>query len=308
MWGKMKKEVYDYFLDLDGENLEKYKNAFVFDKEKFQELDIEDIILYKETPFYLKEWREEYSINSISSSNMYNSIGITTPPIYKIKKRAYAARDKYSELSQDVRSINNMLCRIANNIPTLIDIHKNTRLEGYKWQPFYDRDLRDEFLTIMTKDCFEQLMLIYLLGELRTDVDLHQENFFLCKKNGSVKFEQAIPIDLEMSMLIRHAGNNKTDFLNFLSMDYNSYGPTLGTDDSITYKRRLEDIRELIADGVLSEYQIDVLKKALNYDFPGEIKKTFEKYREQCRRHETCNSFARLWEYNRENLGKELNL
>ncbi|MBQ4322977.1 MAG: DUF3048 domain-containing protein, partial [Clostridia bacterium] len=160
------------------EDLKKNKGAFLSD-ENFKNLSDANLdnfccqIQIKDSLYYSKPWGNNYSINSIATSDMYRDLGIITPPIYKAYKQDALRTRKEYEISQDVRTIKDTVCLLASEVANLSKIQELTRLDGYKWMLLYDMSLRQEFLKFMTLECFEEYVALFLLAELRTDVDMH---------------------------------------------------------------------------------------------------------------------------------------
>lgn len=313
LWKKFlddKNHAFDYFMNLESEHLPKSGSSFLYDKRYYESIGYrtlnpkrtENIIFVKGTPFYYKPWKNEYSINSITSSEMYNKCGLITPPVYKLSSR------KSYEISQDVNSIKDGTSVIAKNIPELGKIRKTFNLESYKWSLLYDKDIRDAFLEFMTPECFEEFVLMFILAELRTDVDLHPQNYFLFKHKLAEKFEKAIPIDLELSRILDYTNRESSSFKDFLFRNYDSYSPHMAVDGYANYRDRIYNLREVIADSVLSKNQIDVIKKCLAYNFAEQFRENFRKLNEKGNFLDVYELFANLWEYNRNNLGRELDL
>ena len=60
----MNSNAYNYFLDLNKEDLIHENGALAFYKNKFKNISRNGIVTYKDTPFFTKQWRDKYSINS----------------------------------------------------------------------------------------------------------------------------------------------------------------------------------------------------------------------------------------------------
>ena len=79
---------------------------------------------------------------------------------------------------------------------------------------------------------------------------------------------------------------------------------------TMSYSKRIEMIKLMISKGLLSDSQIELLKNAINYDFPAVVKDTcnnLEKHTKESSRNYTIDTISRLWEYNHNQLDKELN-
>ena len=253
--------------------------------------------------YILKRSCSDSSLAGAAASKMYGDIGIQTP---KILLSRQGKEQQVHSLQKDVSEIDGLEVLLANNCFEYKQLERDI-LGKYKWQIFYDSDLQNIFLSFMTKDCLEQLKNIYLVDELRTDRDRYLLNMFLYRVPGSEKYEGIIAIDLDEMAIFMFCNNLvKADFKSFLYFNYASSTPQQ-TLDSMCYANRVKEIQGLIQDGVLFQGNIDVLKKALNYDFPKEVKKACS----ICnihgkRKNNIVEPIERLWEYNNQTIGKDL--
>ena len=255
--------------------------------------------------FILKDTGNETSLGAIASSQMYNDIGILTPKIHFVDDKN---KNGTTTLQQDVSSIDFLDVALAgSNLEYSQIVHEFFGKE--KWAVFYDTNLVRRFLQFMTPECLEQLKNLFLIDELRTDVDRHTKNYFFYKTKGTDKYEGIITIDLEqMTIFFNCEGHKKEDFSNFLVMPYESATPQQKY-DHICYMQRVKNIRELIQDGVLSQKNLEALMAALKHNFPADIKKAIEdkglhgKYKK-----DIVSPIEYLWDYNRNTIGKDLGL
>ena len=130
--------------------------------------------------------------------------------IIKSQKQNYI-----NTVQQDVCELLHINAVLANAIQEYSAI-QDTAYGRYKWQIFYDMDLRNRFLKFMTPECFNQLKNVFLVSEIRTDFDGHLENYFLYKKPNDNKFTGIIPIDLEEMNIFNYCSGKKSEFNNFL--------------------------------------------------------------------------------------------
>jgi hypothetical protein len=210
-------------------------------------------------------------------------------------------------IQQDVSTICGIDAVLAGAVKNFSNIQYSA-WGKFKWQVFYNSGLEDYFLKYMTPGCYEQMKAIFLADELRTDIDRHVKNFFFYKKAGDYKFSGIIAIDLDEMKIYDYCGAAKGDFENFLYMPYSSMTPQQNM-DYISYIERMRDMRELLDDGVVSEDNVEMLKSMLEYDFPKNIKQTCQDKKISMRDTQKITMpIERLWEYNRNTLGKDLGL
>ena len=312
----MIQNVFDYFENLDKKKLPRKKQNLIYDNEHIKNVPTmtESGILTHPlhidgTHYYVKGNNGECSVVDIASTNMYNSIGIPTPPIYTIEKPASGCQPYplISLATQDVTSVNDLLFTIANDMMSQQAVRNFRLYTLHKWDPLYDSDIRRLFLKYMTKECFEQLVALFLVDELRSEQDRHEENYFFYKSPGSDKFEGIMPIDNEMMHVLRFDMQSKLQFDTFLISPYTTPN-MLGSLDYNCYRNRINDIKELLQDGVLTPNQIALMKRAIGYNLPKEVKKVGKNHHFKSYRQSAYDATARLWDYHQKDLGRELNL
>lgn len=258
--------------------------------------------------YYIKEMETERAIPSAASSQMYRDIGISTPEIKLLHEDIFSKNKGISRIIQpDVTIQPYVETILAADDKEITKIPKGVFTKN-KWQIFYDLDLQLKFLQIMTPECLESLKNIYLIDELRTDNDRHAKNYFFYKSIGSKLYEGVIVIDLDHMQVLQYINMGKDDFDAFRYTPYHS-ATMQQTEDYRSYMQRLYDLRELIDDGVLSAYNIETMVKALRYDFPGKIDLLCRKQKLSPKlRKQIIYPLAKLWEFNQNTLGPDLNL
>ena len=263
-----------------------------------------EIFRFGNGSYFLKNTDNVHAIASVASSKMYREIGIATPPVFLLKNRN---KTNAQTIQQNASEILGLASVLAQNDLEYAKI--NRRVFGkFKWEMFYDAELQNTFLNFMTPDCFEQLQNIFLVDEIRTDMDRHLGNYFFVKRKESSKYEGVVAIDLEQMVIYNFCGTTKDDFSNFLVTPYASATPHQAIDEA-SYFQRVQQLRETIQDGVLSQNNIQVLVDALKYDFPAEIKKTAKQRNIHGKeKKKIVNPVQRLWEFNNKTIGKDLGI
>lgn len=312
----MIKKVYDYFEDLEKKKLPRNKHNLIYDGEHITNVPtitesgiLAHPLMIDGVHYFVKGNNGEYSIVDIASANMYNAIGIPTPPVHTIEKPAGGCQRQnvISLASQDVNSIEGIKFDVADKLLSQPDIVRNRLLTMYKWDPLYDTHLQRVLLTYMTKECFEQLVGLFLVDELRGDTDRHENNYFFYKSEGSEKYEGVLPIDHEMMNILHFDLSKKSNLYNYLAS--NTHTPNMfGSLDNASYLQRIKDIKELLQDGILTAGQIDLLKKAIKFNLPKEVKKIGKNPHFKVYKKFAYDGVSRLWEYHQKDLGRELGL
>lgn len=318
----MIENLHQYFIDLENSKLPRHDNVVYVPspikyQDKFKTVDHTTI---DGIPLHIKGWKGVETIQSIATAHMYNAIGLTTPAVTLLKTTINPPKDLdhlhyMHSAQQDLMSIKTFKMVLGE---TLFKKHKLhfSKNQNHKWEILYNQSLQELFLQFMTEECFDKFIGLYLVDELRTEKDRHCANYFLIKPHGNQKFEDIIPIDNEMISILniqnvqniantpfkRHEG-----FQKFLKAYYHSVTP-LSTIDFMSYEQRMNDMRDYLNDGLISDSQIELMKSALNFDYPRAITKTCKHYHLPQYTNSASTPFKYLWDYNRKTIGKDLEL
>lgn len=254
--------------------------------------------------YFVKQSDELKSVASISSANLCDQAGILTPPIYMLRGKN---KKSIKTLQQNVEELDGIEAILARDDVEYSQIQKKV-FGKFKWQMFYDEELMSDLLRFMTLGCLTQFQNMFLIDELRTDVDRHTKNYFFYKTKDSKKYQGVIAIDLELMAIYDYCGAKKDDFINFLAHSYQSALPHQ-LYDKTNYIQRVCDMRQLLQDGVLSEANIKAMAAALEYDFPADMKDICKKNKFRKKDiNEIVVPIERLWEYNQKTIGQDLGL
>ena len=306
--GKMNENIYNYFADLKRvgivDEMERMIKNGETGKPFSKVTDNVEIFRFGNGSYFLKTTDNTHAIASVASSKMYKAIGIATPPVFLLKNND---KQKAQTIQQNASEILGLASILAQNDLKYAKINRKV-FGKFKWEMFYDAGLQDVFLNFITPDCFEQLQSIFLVDEIRTDMDRHLRNYFFVKRKESSRYEGVVAIDLEQMVIYNFCGETKDDFSNFLVTPYASATPHQAIDEA-SYFQRVQQLREIIQDGVLSERNIHALVDALKYDFPGDFKKTSKERKLHGKdKKKIVSPIERLWEYNNKTIGKDLGI
>jgi len=316
----MKKEVFDYFHDLDQARIRRNNNGHIVldenSSERMARIDNGiDIYRIGNHYYYVKSiYKPNYILPTMASSKLFNNSGILTPPVYS-SEIMYDYGTYLHETTEDVGSIIQFKeCVLASEafkhtgIGWIIDSLPQYTGEN-KWNFLQREDVRSACLEIMTPECYDEFVNMFLIDELRTEEDRHNANFFLYKTSDSNKYNGVIPIDHDNSNIILSDIRDRDDFYNnYLKSYYSSYTPSMQIDNE-NYRTRHLLLRHLLQSGNLSDNNVRALKEALEFDYPQEIKNAGKKcHMSQSQINEMYTPISLLWEYNRENIGRDLGL
>ncbi len=326
--GIMKKKLFDYFESLSDSSLPRENGVLLVDNDRVKLSNAEyskPNCIIDGTPYFTKEQRGVCTVMEYATSAMYNKLGIPTPPSHIIKTTKDT--NPYLSATKSLFSLNDFIFEMAQSAAKTKDIIYYKCINDTRWGILYDQELKERFLRYMTPECYEQLCNLYLVDELRSEADRHENNYFFYKSPTSEKFEGIIPIDNELCQLFltNYETHTKDGFEKFLREKYFSFTPVCSL-DILSHQYRIDTLKKVVDDQVLSNNQISLLKKAVAHNFPGEVKKTCElllgKLNNSCDRYTTFgqpteesktlsaayDATSRLWEYNYQELGTHLGL
>lgn len=289
----MNKDLVNYFQKLEG--LKFFKNGgYVLSSDK----DVEKIspAKYKigNADFFAKYAHyDKYTLAEMATAKMYNHIGLATPPIYLLKK---PNSQNVMLLNQDIETLDDKLeFQRADKI-----IDKDPFFQGreysYPTNAIFDLDVKDRWQSIMTDECLEQYILMFLLDEIRTESDRFGRNYFFYRKRGSERWEGVMPIDNEqMHIITTHDERykSKEGFNAFLSEKYPSHD-MLGHSTYVDYPTRMQDIKTMVYLDKLTDSQLKAIKSMLEYNFPKVASNIQRKYKLKT---SASECIKRLWDY-----------
>ncbi len=299
------------FLDLNERTIINKNSFIVVFRRKFKPFSLQiNNYAFNNYNFFIKHTSMPIeSLQAIASTNMFNSTGIVAPPIYLAKE--YQTEETF-ELSQDVTKMSEFKdVTIMIDTPFFIDPRQmQTDAKAAANEIFY-HSLKQYLLNYMTEDCYNQYTSLFLIDTLRTETDRNPNNLFFYKTDNSDKYSGIIAIDHTLTRLpskIYHISDSIFDFEKFLYHEFlSTQNAILQSKDS--FKNRHDSLCDLLHSGKLSNSNIETLKKALQFDLPGEIKKVGKHYNIPSSIVEKkYYSNERLWEYNQTHIGKELGL
>jgi hypothetical protein len=132
----------------------------------------------------------------------------------------------------------------------------------------------------MTPECLEQLINAFIATELLADADMNLGNYLLIKKQGAKLYEGICPIDLEQSEILFMDQDNcsKGDIDRLLHQPYPSITPT-NTRDKMSYTQRMQEIRRLVEEGLLTKSNKDTIRAVLSCNLPQIAKNVNQAYK-----------------------------
>ena len=307
----MGKRIMDSFEDFHKQKLRdtRSKDSLILDDQPFTTRVRKVNIPESDNNYFLKTSDVPHTMATAASAKMYNNIGINTPPITILKPPfSLSSPELIQTIQPDVTQIPGIETVLANDDREYMQITRAI-MGRDKWDIFYNYEVQARLLEIMTPECLAQIQEMFLIDELRTDIDRHALNFFLYKKKGSKLYEGVIVIDLEQMEIMSKCGTSKSDFQNFLYTPYYSVTPQ-HKKDYLCYIERAHHMREVIQDDVIPEKVRNTLEAALKSGMSNEIKNNCHKtgiYSGKQYKNSVV-PMQRLEDYNINTIGKELGL
>ena len=326
----MNKRVLEYFEDLHSLDLPKQDASFVEDGKSIKRIGIvrkansaRKVVKYNidGREYFCKsesEKRHLLKTHEMASSKMYGDLGITTPPVYHLLRKDFLTSKYPGLLTQDVYDIEKIDCILASELKAIARLEISPSTTTNPYEILFNEQVRQKCLEIMTPRCLEEVVDMYLLGDLRSDSDIHPDNYFLYKKKGAKRYTGIIPIDLEHSQVILSHLDTKEKFDTFVKKTkYDSCVPFRYRSSGEygfgklflyngTYQDRLDIIKNLIQSGKLKKRQIELIGRAINYDFPAAMRDIAVSHGFGKKQLDSCDTVSRLWENNHKELSREL--
>lgn len=308
----MNKNFVEYFQDLNRTKLPRKSGrifcdnkTIVYDGHYAKRPKIEIYSIGKKH-YFGKEWITDVSPASVVAHEMYNSVGVDTPPAYILDIGKGNASNHLRFITPDITEIPDLTCTQPSN-HTYLKYSPEFMNAPNKWDILYNEPFRQKLLSFMTRDCLNQLIKMFLVDELRTELDRHWGNYFFVKKSNEEKFSSIIAIDFDATAIMRYMPKNKAQFEHFLLSLNGSITPT-GRVIASTYISKIRELKEIIGEGALTLDQCQALKQALEFDYASEVKHFCMNHRLFKEAKTAPEPIARLWDYNRKELSQELGL
>jgi hypothetical protein len=169
------------------------------------------------------------------------------------------------------------------------------------WDLLKDEESKAFFLTIMTPECYDEFISMFLADKVAGFTDRHTDNYFFYRPYGSSRWHGVIVLDNGLVAPIlteKSFGLEGASSKNMIE-HYNvqSWTPQV-TQNMSTHGNNLKEIRDLIESGTLSNEQISTVKRIVEYPYAENLKKICNEY--ELSSSEVYDNVAMFWEYNRE--------
>ena len=317
--GVMKKELVDYFNSIGKLGLNKNGGVLMEDRLDIRELHrckkginrfnffnylIGDNLMVVKTEFQ-DDWSNE-NIMEVISGDYFNSVGVSSVKAYPVKIIQTDPSTKKKEMypsiaTHNLYNLDGVYIGLASDI--LYDYRLNDRRKKEEtWEILTQKEFKSIFLEIMTEDCFNEWVNLFLADTLGTYKDRHLCNYFFYKTKRFGKWEGVIAIDNERSKLAEIARSKMSE-----DKKYNALIHNVGTAFSplqcvvqTSHEDNILEINHLLDKGVFGESQIKTIKNSLEYPYAENMKKTCDFYGINCDKMYELSS--RLEEYNQDHL------
>jgi len=319
MGDRMKKELMEYFYSIKSEDLPSVGGRFVEDdvhirkfKNKYYDVDYsnifsflfnDDIMCVKS--FFQYNWRTD-DIFELVSGDYFNKVGV-------LSVVGYPVEFKYkSILSCETREMLGIATHNLKGIPH-IDVAMATDVVFEKnafnkeanidnWFVLNNSEFREKMESVMTKECFQDYLNLFLADKVGGYLDRRPNNYFFYKKKGASLWEGVIAIDNGITNIGKFTEESRFGYgltREIEKENYWSYTPQ-GTKNMSSQADNINEINELLQAGKFGENEINALKKIIQFPYEENMKYICDKY--NLNGSALYDNTARLWEYNRENL------
>ena len=316
---------------MKGKNLPKCQGKFAEDLVSIKKLDNKNYWMSWLSPYRfgddimcVKEYEGENwydsEIMEVTSGDYFNSLDIPSvvgyPTLMTVASSYYdSSVPGHGIATHYLHAIPGIEFMDASSIKRFIktEIREDARIWGVfppniseshdNWWLLEDNYLKKKLLEIMTPQCFNDFISLFIADKMGGYTDRHGENYFFYRRAGSHLWDGIVAIDNER--VAHHA-----DFLRNRSMLGGDYNKMLNeqkistctpqwSNNYSTHGENMREIREYLEKGKFNEREVDVIKGALKYPYADNMKKTCDNY-EIHLPDALYDGVARLWEFNRD--------
>ena len=248
--------------------------------------------------------------NEIFMGRVFNDLGINSTIAYPMMCKSSIDSSAHAiscVATQDISNLNGG--KIISDDAQLIirNLNYEYNFDTSIWSLVTRPDIKACLLTIMTEECYNKMVNLFLLDNLVSSIDRHGQNYRFVKNTTSNLWEDVIALDHEGISItesvhdtLKATGTSygKSDFNKFLDEKAVVYYP-FNQDTEITHYERIKQINNLICSGELSTEHINFLKSATEYDIMRTYKGVHDDYNLVTNTQSYFDAIARLWDYNR---------
>ena len=291
----------------------KTKGAIVWDKDFDKDISkgkwIKDgvqVYNFGETPFYVKSSSPIIATSNILNSDVMKAVGIMNPPpIIFSKKQGLSQKPLLA--TQDVKSLGGIRCISASEMFAWTLYNMNLTKIKDPWVILKQDNVREFFLQYMTSECLDELINAFITTKLCTNPDFTLSNYLLYKRPNAKLYEGICAIDLEQSELFFYDQDNKgkSSFKDFISHKYKSALLTGGYGLPTSYSEKIQNLKDIIQSGKLSDGNIRTIKKVIRHDMAGRVAR-INKDIPLIRYKRAYDLTSALQQFNRNELSREL--
>lgn len=313
----MKRELLNYFESLKSKTLPTNRSKFCEDGIDIRRLkDSKFAVGYDSVFTYLfddqimclkpkmgEDWTDE-EIMEVVSGDYFNAIDVLSVngyPTNVVYESDYFGNSYpgHGVATHNLRALNNLEIIHGRDLIKSI-INRFEPISSSNWFIIKNSKYREDFMSVMTPECFDDLINLFLADKLGAYIDRHGGNYFFYRKKGSTLWEGVVAIDNEKTLASSYDWPQSKAQNNEMMRGCIQTHTPLGSVNTSTHEENIKEINELLQDGIFGQSQIDTLKKISEYPFEDNMKRTCDKYDLSTGR--LYNNVARLWEYNRNAL------
>ena len=314
----MKKELINYFNSLEDENLPTLNNRYFEDGFSIRKyyngrygVGYDNILSYlygdhvmcvKEISRYDSKYRDVFESVSGDYFNKNGSLSVVGYPSEISLQGIFTKqiRDHFAIATHNLKAIKGIEVCPAGEV-LFANGQPYNSLPNDNWYLLGESKLKNYIMKIMTPECFDEFIKLFLADKIGTYNDRHVCNYFFYRRKGATMWEGVIAIDNAMTSIgeLSEVKLDDDSFDKFLNQELTMFTPQ-GKKNTNSHIENLKEINELLQSGQLTSSQIEMLKSIKKYPYEEKLKKSCMKYNIYAGN--LYDNVARLWEYNRENL------
>lgn len=299
----MNSEIYDLLEHFEDHDLPREKGIIVYDGDRVKYLgqmdnvahtmngvdrySFDNVPVISKVPQIYTNYTEPNTCSEILCGQAYNDLGVNSVIAYPFKAKNNNIFDELLGLperigvaTQDLHFVDGIYICEPERVDSFMKYrNKNWIYDKYgfdssgdnesTWEFLKDREKIVNYHEIMTDECFNQLVNLFIIDTAFTQFDRHLNNYMFYKTDkNSRKWEGVIAIDNEWSLLNASIGKNQSArriIYDIITEDKTFCTPK-GKRNKFSLQQRVDEINKLLDNGTFGESQVQLINRLKNFD------------------------------------------
>lgn len=278
----------------DGKRIKHLSDIFcTYNQISYYDVDEEYNIFTKKFVDSFREVPSDRYFSELLASRIYEKSGINcvrTFPFVNCEDMI-GGHDYISVGSEDLKGIksldmtddNEFLMNLSEELLKNDNTVSSRDMFENEWLILTNPKLKNEVLTHMTPECFDDLIDLMIMDVLFYNSDRfgYPRNLFFAKNPSSEKIETVVAFDLEsinFDALDLYFNGSVNKYVKEMYTDPTFTVAAHGANLSMTYKNRVETLKEIARRGYFNDRQLKLINDVLSLNITEEINDILNKY------------------------------